>query len=66
MPRGSALKPISIVWGRQDRVCLPQQAERAMERFPDATLHWVEDCGHFPAWDQPAETVRIIRATVRE
>jgi len=64
MPRGSARKPISIVWGRQDRVCLPRQAERAMQRFPDATLYWVEDCGHFPMWDQPAETVRIVRQTV--
>ena len=65
MPRGSAKRPIAIVWGRQDRVCLPRQAERAMARFPDAKLYWVERCGHFPMWDQPAETVRIILETTR-
>jgi pimeloyl-ACP methyl ester carboxylesterase len=29
-------------------------------RFPDARLHWLDDCGHFPHWDQPAATVRLI------
>ena len=52
--------PIVIGWGRKDRLCLPQQAERAMKAFPQATLHWFERSGHFPMWDQPEETVRVI------
>ena len=28
--------------------------------FPTATLHWFGRSGHFPAWDQPDETVRTI------
>ena len=52
--------PIVIGWGRKDRLCLPQQADRAMKAFPDATLHWFEHSGHFPMWDQPEETVRVI------
>ena len=28
--------------------------------FPDARLHWFERCGHFPHWDAPQETVRLI------
>jgi pimeloyl-ACP methyl ester carboxylesterase len=59
IPSGSG-PPITIGWGRKDRVCLPQQAQRALERFPDAKLHWFEDCGHFPMWDKPAETVQVI------
>lgn len=51
---------IAIGWGRQDRVCLPGQARRAVTLFPDCGLHWFEDCGHFPHWDQPAETVALI------
>ena len=65
LARGSAKRPIAIVWGESDRVCLPRQAERAMARFPDAKLYWVKRCGHFPMWDQPAETVRIILETTR-
>jgi pimeloyl-ACP methyl ester carboxylesterase len=59
IPRGSG-PPVTIGWGRKDRVCLPQQAQRALERFPDAKLHWFEDCGHFPMWDKPQETVQMI------
>lgn len=59
-PRGAIAKPLLIVWGRQDRVCLPRQAARAATRFPDARLHWLDDCGHFPHWDQPAATARLI------
>lgn len=52
--------PVVIGWGRKDRLCLPQQAERAMAAFPTATLHWFEQSGHFPMWDQPQESVRMI------
>ena len=58
-------RPIVIGWGRQDRVCPPRQARRALATFPGARLHWFEDCGHFPMWDQPDETVRLILDTTR-
>ena len=54
--------PVVIGWGRKDRLCLPQQADRAMKAFPQATLHWFERSGHFPMWDRPDETVRVILA----
>ncbi len=59
-PRGSLNGSVVIGWGRQDRVTLPSQAKRAQELFPDASLRWFDDCGHFPHWDQPADTVRVI------
>lgn len=52
--------PVVIGWGRKDRLCLPQQANRAIAAFPEATLRWFESSGHFPMWDQPQETVRVI------
>jgi pimeloyl-ACP methyl ester carboxylesterase len=54
---------MAIGWGRQDRVTLPRQAWRAQAAFPSARLHWFERCGHFPHWDQPAATVRLIEDT---
>ncbi|WP_400193304.1 alpha/beta fold hydrolase [Hymenobacter sp. B81] len=59
-PRGSIRHPLVIGWGRQDRVCFPRQARRAVAAFPDAALYWFDRCGHFPQWDQPAETVALI------
>jgi pimeloyl-ACP methyl ester carboxylesterase len=52
--------PVVIGWGRKDRLCLPRQASRAMAAFPQARVHWFKDSGHFPMWDQPQETVRVI------
>ncbi len=54
---------IAIGWGRNDRLCLPRQAARALAAFPSAKLHWFDDCGHFPMWDQPKETVDLILRT---
>ena len=52
--------PVVIGWGRKDRLCLPRQANRAKAAFPDATMHWFEESGHFPMWDKPSEIVRVI------
>jgi pimeloyl-ACP methyl ester carboxylesterase len=38
----------------------PSQAAAAASLYPDATVHWFDDCGHFPRWDQPGETVKFI------
>lgn len=59
-PPDSVEYPLVIGWGRQDRVCFPRQAHRALESFPDARLHWFDHCGHFPQWDVPQETTRLI------
>ena len=66
LQQGSALTPgrVTIGWGRHDRLLLPRQAARAQAAFPSAQLHWFERSGHFPHWDQPTETVRLILETV--
>lgn len=61
-PPGLLEHPVLIGWGRRDRVCFPSQARRAMRLFPEARFHWFNRCGHFPQWDVPEETVRVILA----
>jgi pimeloyl-ACP methyl ester carboxylesterase len=63
-PAGSIRQPLVIGWGRHDRITLPSQAGLAATLFPDARLHWFEDSGHFPHWDQPEDTVRLIEETL--
>ncbi len=62
-PASSSSGAITIGWGRHDRLCWPGQAERALAAFPSARLHWFEHSGHFPLWDEPEETVRVILET---
>ncbi|TQN40962.1 pimeloyl-ACP methyl ester carboxylesterase [Blastococcus colisei] len=57
---GAVSGRLTIGWGRRDRVTLARQAARALEAFPDAELHWFEHSGHFPLWDRPEETVRLV------
>lgn len=65
-PAGRASGPVTIGWGRHDRLCLPAQAARAIQAFPGARLHWFEKSGHFPMWDEPDETADLIlEATVQ-
>jgi pimeloyl-ACP methyl ester carboxylesterase len=59
-PAGSLPGRLTIGWGRRDRVTLARQAARAVEAFPDAELHWFRGSGHFPMWDAPEETVRLV------
>lgn len=61
-PRNSIAHPLVIGWGRHDRVCFTSQAKRALALFPDARFHWFEHSGHFPHWDAPHETTRLILA----
>ena len=61
-PAGSIHAPLLIGWGKRDLVCLPRQAERAVAAFPDAKLHWIPGCGHFPQWDRPKQTAALILA----
>lgn len=59
-PRGSIRDRLVIGWGRHDRVCFTSQAKLAMDMFPDARLHWFKHSGHFPQWDEPHATARMI------
>ena len=54
---------VTIGWGRQDRLLLPRQAQRAQAAFATARLHWFDRCGHFPQWDAPDDAVRVILET---
>lgn len=62
---GSLLCKVVIGWGRQDLVTPASEAKVAVERFPDAELHWFDKCGHFPHWDQPEKTVDLILSATR-
>ena len=63
-PAAAGGGPVTIGWGRRDRLCLPVQAERAMPAFPGARLVWFERSGHFPQMEEPDEAVRVILEAV--
>ena len=62
----STAESVVIGWGRKDRVTLPRQARRAMDRFPEAHLYWFEDSGHYLHWDAPEEATELILASTTD
>lgn len=64
--RNAIEHPLVIGWGSHDRICFPNQAERALNLFPDARLHWFQRSGHLPQWDVPQETVQLILGSLSD
>jgi pimeloyl-ACP methyl ester carboxylesterase len=56
----SASAPVTIGWGRHDRLCLPVQATRAQRAFPGSRLVWFDHSGHFPMWDEPEPAAALM------
>lgn len=64
-PAAPGSGPVTIGWGRHDRLTLPHQAERAVAAFPGARLHWFDHSGHFPMFDEPDEAAALILSAMR-
>ena len=53
--------PVSLIWGRDDKITPPEVALEFHEELPDSELHWIDHCGHAPMMEQPAEFNRILK-----
>lgn len=49
-----------IVWGRNDIVLDPKNAELFMKEIPHAKLVWIEECSHFPHIEKPEELAQVL------
>jgi pimeloyl-ACP methyl ester carboxylesterase len=47
--------PVSLIWGRNDKITPPEVAVEFNELLPNAELHWIDQCGHAPMMEQPDE-----------
>ena len=49
-----------VIWGTSDRI-LPEPYARAYHAaIPDSLLHLIENCGHFPMFEQEARFVSAV------
>jgi len=48
--------PVRVVWGVQDRIIPWTQVSQAGSR---TAVHLIQDAGHVPHWDQPAEVAAL-------
>lgn len=57
--------PSLVLWGRQDEILEKEFAQRFLDTLPDASLQWIEECGHVPHLEQPEETAKAISEFLR-
>ena len=51
----SIKQPTLVVWGREDGLTLLADGERFKKEIPNSTLLVIEQCGHVPQFEKPAE-----------
>ncbi|HEY1025939.1 MAG TPA: alpha/beta hydrolase [Sphingobacteriaceae bacterium] len=47
--------PVSLIWGKNDKITPPEVAEEFNQLLPDSELNWIDKCGHAPMMERPAE-----------
>lgn len=52
--------PVSLIWGRDDKITPPEVAEEFHLLLSDSQLDWVEKCGHAPMMERPKEFNAIL------
>jgi pimeloyl-ACP methyl ester carboxylesterase len=45
-----------IIWGKNDKFLEPARGDKLKGDLPNASLQSIDDCGHIPQEEQPAET----------
>jgi len=49
-----------LIWGKNDSVTPPNVAEEFNELLPNATLYWIDKCGHAAMMEHPDEFNRLL------
>jgi len=52
--------PTLLIWGKNDGITPPFVAEKFQELLPEASLHFLEACGHAPMMEKPGEFNAIL------
>lgn len=47
--------PICLIWGKNDNITPPKVADELHEKLQDSSLYWIDNCGHAPMMEHPAE-----------
>jgi pimeloyl-ACP methyl ester carboxylesterase len=53
--------PVSLIWGKNDKITPPEVAVEFNQLLPDSELHWIDQCGHAPMMERPVEFNRFLK-----
>ncbi|XP_053149392.1 monoacylglycerol lipase ABHD6-like [Hemicordylus capensis] len=52
--------PTQIIWGTEDKIFDPSEAEILARTIPNSQLHMLEECGHFITLDAPDKSAELL------
>ncbi len=52
--------PVTVAFGEDDPYLNPEVARHIARHFPDATVHLIKNASHWPQWEQPEQTARLV------
>lgn len=61
---GKVRVPTRIVWGADDQIIPVECGQLYQQGIPGATLHLIDQCGHWPHLERPHELARLIQEFV--
>ncbi|MCJ8210152.1 alpha/beta hydrolase [Mucilaginibacter sp. RS28] len=53
--------PVGLIWGKNDKITPPEVAVEFNQLLPDASLYWIDHCGHAPMMEQPEQFNLLLR-----
>ena len=58
--------PAGLIWGKNDIVTPPSVAEEFNKLLPNATLYWIDKCGHAPMMEHPEEFNKLFEEWLKK
>ncbi len=58
--------PTCLIWGKNDTITPPDVAEEFKTLLPDASLYWIDECGHAPMMERPETFNEILDKWLKE
>jgi pimeloyl-ACP methyl ester carboxylesterase len=58
--------PVSLIWGKDDKITPPEVAVEFHQELPDSELHWIDKCGHAPMMERPEEFNRLLKGFLQK
>ncbi|MBW7871266.1 MAG: alpha/beta hydrolase [Flavobacteriia bacterium] len=58
--------PVCLIWGKQDNVTPPEVAVEFQEEISDASLYWIDKCGHAPMMEHPQQFNELLESWLKE
>jgi 2-hydroxy-6-oxonona-2,4-dienedioate hydrolase len=53
--------PVTLIWGTEDRITPPRVAHEFARHLPNASIHFLDRCGHTPPIERPEQFTGIVR-----